>query len=54
MKLLLLRCSKVQMIEKATRMKNNEGKEAECPDDTSPVDIEEGVNDKKDENYEKR
>ena len=29
------------------------GKEAECPDDTSPVDMEEGVNDIKDDKNEK-
>ena len=32
---------------------NNEGKEAECLDDTSPVDMEEGLSDKKGENNEK-
>ena len=32
-----------------TRKKNDEVKEAECPDETSPVEIEEGVNDKKDD-----
>ena len=35
------------MIEKTTRIKNDEGKEAECPDDTSTVDMEECVNDRK-------
>ena len=28
--------------------KNDERKEAECPDNTLPVDIEESINDKKD------
>ena len=27
--------------------KNDEGKEAECPDDTPPVDMEKGVSDRK-------
>ena len=29
--------------------KNDEGKEAECPDDTPPDDMEEGVSDRKDD-----
>ena len=29
--------------------KNDEGKEAECPDDTPPVDMQEGVKDINDE-----
>ena len=36
-----------------TRMKKNDGeKGAECPDDTSTVEMEENVNDIKDENNE--
>ena len=41
------------MIEKMTTMKNDEEKESECPDDTSPVDMEEGVSDRKDDKNEK-
>ena len=33
--------------------KNYEEKEAECPDDTSPVEMEEGVNYRKDDKNEK-
>ena len=41
------------MIGVMTRMKkNDEEKEAECPDDTSPVDMEKGVNDRNDEEKE--
>ena len=29
--------------------KNDEEKESECPNDTSPFDIEEGVNERKDD-----
>ena len=32
--------------------KYDEEKEAECPDDTSPVDMEKGVNDRNDEEKE--
>ena len=32
-----------------TRIKNDEEKEAQCPDDTSPVNMEKGVNDIKDD-----
>ena len=32
--------------------KIDEGKEAECPDDTPPVDIEEGVSERKDDKNE--
>ena len=28
-------------------MKNDEEKEAECPDNSSPIDMEEGVSDRK-------
>ena len=41
------------MIENMTRIKNDEGKEAEYHDYTSPVNIEEGVNDRKDDKNEK-
>ena len=34
-------------------LKNDEEKEAEIPDDTSTVDMEEGVNDRNDDNNEK-
>ena len=37
-------------IEMMTRMKNDKGKEAECPDDTAPVDMEGGLNDRNDDN----
>ena len=36
------------MIEKMTRIKKEDKKEAECLDDTSPVDMEEVVSDRKD------
>ena len=41
------------MIEKMTRIKKYEEKEAEYPDDTSPVDMEEGVSDRKYDKNEK-
>ena len=41
------------MIKKMTRIKNCEVKEAECPDDTSPVDMEEDVSDRNDNRNEK-
>ena len=37
------------MIEKMTIIKNDEEKEAECLDDTSPDEMEEGVSDRKDD-----
>ena len=41
------------MIEKVTIMKYMLIKEVECPYDTSPVDMEEVVNDRKDEKNKK-
>ena len=42
------------MIEMITKMeKIDEEKEAECLDDTSPVDMEEGVSDRNDDKNEK-
>ena len=38
------------MIEKLKRIKKDEGKEAELPDDTPPVYMEEGVTDINDDN----
>ena len=40
------------MIEKMTRIKNDEGKDAELHDDSSPFDIEEGVKDINDDKNE--
>ena len=42
------------MIEMMTRIKKYEGKEAECLDETSPVEIEESVNDRNDERNEQK
>ena len=44
---------RVQIIENMTRIKNYEVNEAECPDDTPPDDMEEGVREKKDDKNEK-
>ena len=50
MTLTLLRWRKMYMIEMMIILKNDDEKEAKCPDDTSTVEMKEGVSDKKYEN----